>query len=377
MTVSASKRLGALAIASLFVVGACGGGATPSPSTAASEPAGASAPPPASVAAVEGEVSISGSSTVQPISQLVSELFNEQPARTWRWPSTAPAPATGSSCSARATSTSPMPRGTINDDERRSSAPTPASSTSSSRSRSTACRSSRAPRTTRRHVPLVRRPLRPDRAGVRGCRQLGRRPGAGDGARLDDDPADRAARDQRSRRGVGHVRLLRRADRRRVRRGSRPGGADPQGLQLQPERQRDHPGHRGHATPRSAGSATPSPRRPAISVKLLEVARSPTASASRRRPRRSPATSTRSRATCSSTSTRPRPQRTRRWPRTSTSTWPRARSPRPTRKSATWTSRRRSWPSSGRPGKPADLALLLQTGRASSEARPVSAIPPP
>jgi phosphate transport system substrate-binding protein len=79
VTVSASKRLGALAIASLFVVGACGGGATPSPSTGASAPAstGASVVPPASVAAVEGEVSISGSSTVQPISQLVSELFNE------------------------------------------------------------------------------------------------------------------------------------------------------------------------------------------------------------------------------------------------------------------------------------------------------------
>ena len=78
MAVTGSKRLGALVIASLFVVGACGGGATPSPSTAAPSSPEGSAPPPASVAAVEGEVSISGSSTVQPISQLVSELFNEQ-----------------------------------------------------------------------------------------------------------------------------------------------------------------------------------------------------------------------------------------------------------------------------------------------------------
>ena len=82
MTVSASKRLGALVIASVFVLGACsGGGATASPGSAASAPpdgSGASAEPPASVAApVEGEVSISGSSTVQPISQLVGEIFNE------------------------------------------------------------------------------------------------------------------------------------------------------------------------------------------------------------------------------------------------------------------------------------------------------------
>jgi phosphate transport system substrate-binding protein len=81
VTVTASKRLGALAIASMVVVGACGGGASPSPSTASAPPAsqggGESVAPPASQAQVEGEVSISGSSTVQPISQLVSELFNE------------------------------------------------------------------------------------------------------------------------------------------------------------------------------------------------------------------------------------------------------------------------------------------------------------
>jgi phosphate transport system substrate-binding protein len=79
VTVTASKRLGALAIASMVVIAACGGGGTPSPSASASAPAsgGASAPPAESQAAVEGEVSISGSSTVQPISQLVAEMFNE------------------------------------------------------------------------------------------------------------------------------------------------------------------------------------------------------------------------------------------------------------------------------------------------------------
>jgi phosphate transport system substrate-binding protein len=79
VAVTRSKRLGALAVASLFVVGACGGGASPSTGSDASAPPGdESAPPLASVPAVEGEVSISGSSTVQPISQLVGELFNEQ-----------------------------------------------------------------------------------------------------------------------------------------------------------------------------------------------------------------------------------------------------------------------------------------------------------
>ena len=79
MAVTNSKRLGALAIASLLIVGACGGGGSPSTGSGASAPPGnESAPPLASVPAVEGEVSISGSSTVQPISQLVGELFNEQ-----------------------------------------------------------------------------------------------------------------------------------------------------------------------------------------------------------------------------------------------------------------------------------------------------------
>jgi phosphate transport system substrate-binding protein len=66
----------------MLVVGACsGGGASPSASSAASTPAGspsAESQAPASQAAqLEGEVSVSGSSTVQPISQAVAEAFNE------------------------------------------------------------------------------------------------------------------------------------------------------------------------------------------------------------------------------------------------------------------------------------------------------------
>ena len=79
MTMSVSKRLGALAIASAIAVGACSSsGGTPSPSAAASTGTSASAPASVapSVAALTGEVNISGSSTVQPISQAVAEAFN-------------------------------------------------------------------------------------------------------------------------------------------------------------------------------------------------------------------------------------------------------------------------------------------------------------
>jgi phosphate transport system substrate-binding protein len=81
VTVSVSKRLGALAVASLMVVGACSssGGSTPSAGSGGAPSAGSSdaATPAASVAALSGEITISGSSTVQPISQAVAEAFNE------------------------------------------------------------------------------------------------------------------------------------------------------------------------------------------------------------------------------------------------------------------------------------------------------------
>ena len=58
-----------------------------------------------------GSIIISGSSTVEPISSLVAEMFNESEPRCRRSPSTARAPATGSSSSAAERPTSPMPRG--------------------------------------------------------------------------------------------------------------------------------------------------------------------------------------------------------------------------------------------------------------------------
>lgn len=80
MTISGSKRLGALALASIFAIGACstGGGASPStaassgasPTAAASE--GSTEP---SSAPVTGSVKIDGSSTVYPITEAVAEEF--------------------------------------------------------------------------------------------------------------------------------------------------------------------------------------------------------------------------------------------------------------------------------------------------------------
>ena len=78
MTITSPKRIGALALVAAFAVAACGGGASPSPSAsaAASQPAGSAAPS-ASAGAVTGSIIVSGSSTVEPISTSVAELFTE------------------------------------------------------------------------------------------------------------------------------------------------------------------------------------------------------------------------------------------------------------------------------------------------------------
>ncbi|MEX2011134.1 MAG: substrate-binding domain-containing protein [Chloroflexota bacterium] len=75
MTTPTPRRLAALALVAMFAVGACSGsGATPSTSVggATASPGGPSTAP------LSGDIAISGSSTVQPISQTVAEMFNEQ-----------------------------------------------------------------------------------------------------------------------------------------------------------------------------------------------------------------------------------------------------------------------------------------------------------
>jgi len=69
VTIKNPRRLGALALVAAFAIGACTGnsGATASPSTAGGSP----------LAGVTGSISVSGSSTVEPISTGVAELLKE------------------------------------------------------------------------------------------------------------------------------------------------------------------------------------------------------------------------------------------------------------------------------------------------------------
>ena len=76
MTIT-TKRLGALALVAAFAAGACssGGGTSAAPSSAPSEPAASSAASGSAPAAVSGAITVSGSSTVEPISTGVAEAF--------------------------------------------------------------------------------------------------------------------------------------------------------------------------------------------------------------------------------------------------------------------------------------------------------------
>lgn len=77
MTTPRPARLAAVALSGIFALSACGGGSG-SPSPASTGTPAASDQATASPAALTGEISISGSSTVLPISQGVAEAFNEE-----------------------------------------------------------------------------------------------------------------------------------------------------------------------------------------------------------------------------------------------------------------------------------------------------------
>ena len=88
MTITNPTRLGALALTAVFAISACstGGGATTGSATAAStasstEPtSAASTEPSAAAGGVNGTITVSGSSTVEPISTGVAEAFKAQNA---------------------------------------------------------------------------------------------------------------------------------------------------------------------------------------------------------------------------------------------------------------------------------------------------------
>ena len=79
MTITSSKRVGALALAAIFVVGACTSSASPTPAEGTQAPAGE----------VSGSITVSGSSTVEPISTGVAELFKETNPE-FKWDITGP-----------------------------------------------------------------------------------------------------------------------------------------------------------------------------------------------------------------------------------------------------------------------------------------------
>ena len=73
MTTTRPSRLAALALTATFAFAACGGGATPSP-TGAAPTDGATTEP--SMAPLSATVTIDGSSTVYPITEIVAEEFH-------------------------------------------------------------------------------------------------------------------------------------------------------------------------------------------------------------------------------------------------------------------------------------------------------------
>jgi phosphate transport system substrate-binding protein len=77
VTITTTKRIGALALAAAFAIGACtsGGGATTAPSTSAAPASAGSAAPASNAPTVSGSINVSGSSTVEPISTGVAEAL--------------------------------------------------------------------------------------------------------------------------------------------------------------------------------------------------------------------------------------------------------------------------------------------------------------
>jgi phosphate transport system substrate-binding protein len=73
VTITSPKRICALTLAAAFAVAACGGGASPMPDASTPVETPASSAP----AGASGSITVSGSSTVEPISTGVAELFKE------------------------------------------------------------------------------------------------------------------------------------------------------------------------------------------------------------------------------------------------------------------------------------------------------------
>jgi phosphate transport system substrate-binding protein len=80
VSLTSSKRISRLALASAMLLAACGGGGTATATPAGQAPgesSGTGAPAGTSAGGVEGSILVSGSSTVEPISSGVAELFKD------------------------------------------------------------------------------------------------------------------------------------------------------------------------------------------------------------------------------------------------------------------------------------------------------------
>ncbi len=268
MTIASPKRIGALALVAAFAVAACGGGIKPGlPATAARR-----------VAAIV----VSGSSTVEPISTGVAELFKQQnPDFNYQ----IEGPGTGDGfarfCNGE-TDISDASRA-IKDEEAAKCAEAGIeyvelkvaydglSVVTNVNNTAIACLS----------FADIYALVGPESTGFTkwsdGDRDRKR-------ARLQHHPARCRPRDHGPRRGVRHVRLLRRARPRQDRRVPRPGGPDP--ARLPRARPTTTSSSRASATTRrrSAGSASPSPRRTPTRSARSRSARIPMEPASNRTP---------------------------------------------------------------------------------------------
>ena len=216
----ATRRVATMAFAAALVAGACSGAAArrPRPHRAprrhrtrrqcSRARSGAS---PAAGGAVTGSIIVSGSSTVEPISTGVAEAFKAAATRASTTRSRAPAPATASRSSAPARPTSPTPRAR------------------SRTRRPTLCQAAGIEyvelkiahrrhhrhdlaRQHGRHLPELRRPVRPDRARSRtGFAKWSDAAALAKELGSNTTFPDAAAGDHRPRRGVRHLRQLRRA----------------------------------------------------------------------------------------------------------------------------------------------------------------------
>ena len=223
-------------------------------------------------------------------------------------------------------------------------------------------------------LPLVRRPVRADRPAVAGLRQVvvGDRPSPSRSARTRSSRTPTCRSPAPARSPARTTATSSWSSRRSPSKQTPPSRVrHPPRLRRERQRQRDHRRRRGLAElarlgrlrlrPGEQGQDQGTRRRQGAERHLR-----------RSRPtRRSPTAPTRSRGACTSTSTRPRRRPTRPSPATSTSTSPTARSRRSSRRSRTSTCRPTSSPPRGPPGKPASSLLLLEPAGPARKVRPV------